>query len=135
MAKETTAKSLEDLLLDLSKAFLNLSSALSEYRHEHRDELTKKQKDRLEKKRQKLSKLSSELNANAAILKAELVKKDLETLKQAAKDMKKVAEKIEDIKRTIIIATKAIALGGAIATGCVPVIVATGTDLIAEIES
>lgn len=135
MTKETTVKPSKELLLDLSDAFLDLSSELSKYRHEHWDQLTKDQRAQLEEKRQELSELSSQLNATDAILKAEFVKKDLETLQKAAKEMKNVANKIKDIKRTIIIATKAVALGGAIATCCVPVIVTTAAELVTEIES
>lgn len=135
MAQKTTIKLSPKLSSALSKAFLALSSSLGKYRSDHWDDLTNQERKQLEDIQWTLFNTSSDLNAYAVILKTKLIGKDLATLKQAAGDMIKAADKIKNIKHAIVIATKAVILGGAIATGNAPVIVTASADLIAEINS
>ena len=135
MEKELSAND----IFELSKTFHNLSSVLGHYRYDHWDELTPSQRDDLESKQWTLFNTSSDLNAKSVLMKIKFIEKDLQTLQSATIAMQAVAQKIQDIKHTIRIATKAVAFGGAIyvgaSTGNVGLIVSAASDLIGEINA
>jgi hypothetical protein len=117
----------------------NLSSAIANYRYAHWNDLTQSEQSDLEKNQWELFNLSSDLNAKSALLKIKLIEQDLLTLQSATSAMQSVTQQIQDIKRGIRIATRAIALGGAIymgaSTGNVGLIVSSASDLINEINT
>lgn len=128
----------DDDVFELSRAFHSLSIEIGEYRYDHWDELTAGQRADLENKQWTLFNTASDLNAKSVLLKAKLADQDLATLQSATNAMQGVAKKIQGIKHAIAIATKAIALSGAIyaatSTGDVAGVVSAASALIAEIK-
>ena len=128
----------DDEVFELSKAFHSLSTEIGNYRYNHWDELTVGQRTDLENKQWTLFNTASDLNAKSVLLKAKLADQDLVTLQSATKGMQEVAKKIQGIKHAIAIATKAIALSGAIyaaaSTGNVGAVVSAASALISEIK-
>ncbi len=121
-------------VFELSKSFHQLASTLGDYRYDHWDELTKSKRGQLEKMQWTLLNTSSDLNAKAVVMKTKLLAEELETLKTVSTGMRKAVKKIKNIKHAIEIGVKAVAFGGAISTGNVPVTIAAGKELLSEIN-
>jgi hypothetical protein len=131
MANKLTA----DQAFALSKAFHNLSTALGNFRYDHWDELSARERQELEDKQWTLFNTASDLNARSVVMRSEILKEHLDALKRITVAMDTAAKKIDEIKRGLRIAAKAVAFGGGIASGDVPLAVNAGKELLAEINA
>lgn len=124
-------------VFELSKAFHTLSVILGNYRYDHWDDLSAKQRSDLEDNQWTLFNTASDLNARSVLIKIKLIEKEIDVLKDATSSMQAAAKKIQDIKHAISIATKAVAFGGAIyvaaSTGNIAVLIPAASALIKEI--
>lgn len=130
MAKKLTAEQ----AFELSRAFHALSTALGQFRFEHWDELSSKERQELEDKEWTLFNTASDLNARSVIMRSEILQEHVDALKRISGGMMRAAKRIDDIKRGIRIAAKAIAFGGGIASGDIPIAVRAGRELLDEIS-
>lgn len=126
-------------LFELSKSFHTLSVIVGNYRYDHWEDLTAKQRSDMENFQWTLFNTASDLNARSVLLKVKLAEQDISVLKTASSSMQAVAEKIKNIKHIIDIGAKAIALGGALyaaaSTGNIAVIIPAASALIKEINA
>jgi len=126
-------------LFELAKAFHSLSNVIGDYRFSNWDSLTPAQRADLEAKEWTLFNTSSDLNAKSVLLKTEILDEELQTIRTCTREMQAVTQKIENAKKIIAVAAKAIAFGGAIylaaSTGNVAIMIPAAKSLISEIQS
>lgn len=124
-------------LLELSKGFHRLATVLGDYRYDHWDELSATQRGELESQQWTLFNTASDLNARSALARVKLLDADLAALKASTAAMQGAANKIRDVKHALAVATKAVALGGALylaaSTGNVAALAPAAAALAREI--
>jgi hypothetical protein len=102
-----------DDLIELAGAYLELATAIGNYRIANWNRLTEDERKILNDDWWTLLTMSDDIAAKAAVIRLEMVQTDLENLKKCTAGMKDAAKRISEVKGFIAIATKAVALGGA----------------------
>ena len=127
-----------DEVYELSKSFHDLSVTLGNFRYDNWNNLTSVQRNDLEAKQWTLFNTSSDLNAQSVILKIKLLDSDIQILKSCTDAMKESADKINSVKHTIAIATKAVTFGGSLyiaaSTGNISAMIDAAQNLYDEIN-
>ncbi len=99
---------------DLARALLDMSHALGEYRFENWDALGPAQRKSIEDLEWSLLNLSGDVTTHVVGAVLDGMDADLKALRDATARARKVVAQIERAKDLIALATKAVALGGAL---------------------
>lgn len=124
----------KDQARDLSKAFLDLSHLLGEYRFANWGALTPGQRRSIEDAEWDLLNYSGSILTLAVGIALDDMKKDLKRITDATAKAKKVVQKIQKVKNVINVAAAVIILGGAIASKNPKAIVEASGDLIKVVQ-
>ena len=124
----------KDQARDLSKAFLDLSHLLGEYRFANWGTLTTGQRRSIEDAEWDLLNYSGSILTVAVGIALEDMQKDLKRITDATAKAKKVVRKIQKVKNVIKVAAAVIVLGGAIASKNPKGIVEASGDLIKVVQ-
>lgn len=103
-----------DDLMELAGAYLDLATAIGNYRIANWNRLAEEERQQLNDVWWTLLTMSDDIAAKAAVIRLEMLQADLENLRKCTVSMKEAAKLISEVKGYIAIATKAVALGGAL---------------------
>jgi len=101
----------------IAKSYSDLASALAEYRFEHWAELSKAQRAEIESHEWTLLTYSSNMASRAIRLAGEESATALAGITRATKRLTSAVRRVASVNRAFALATSAVALGGAIASG------------------
>lgn len=101
----------------IAKFYAELAAGLSDYRFSHWTELTKSQRAELESHEWTLLTYSSNMTAHAVRLAVANVADAVAEITRATSQLAAAGRRIASIKRGLAVATAAVALGGAVASG------------------
>jgi len=104
----------KDQARELARAFLAMSHTLGEFRFDNWDDLTPAQRKSVEDAEWSLINLSSDLTTAAVGIALDDMQPDLKALQDATAKAQAVIADIQRVKDVLALATKAIALGGAL---------------------
>lgn len=119
----------KDQARDLGRAYLDMSHALGEYRFDNWDDLGAAQRKSIEDLEWSLQNMSSDLTTQAVGAALDDMDADLKALQDATAKAKAVIADIEHVKDLITVATKALALGGALISKHPEAIASAAKDL------
>ncbi len=101
----------------IARLYAELAATLSEYRFGHWTELTKQQRAELESHEWTLLTYSSNMTTHAVRLSVANVADAVTDITRATKLLAAAGRRIADVKRGLALASAAVTLGGAIASG------------------
>lgn len=101
----------------IAKLYYDLAVALSDYRFEQWNSLTKAQRGEIESHEWTLLTYSSNMTTHAINITTADLDGAVRSIMKATRRLVAAARKIDDVKGALAVAAKAVALGGAIASG------------------
>lgn len=101
----------------IARLYAELAATLSEYRFDHWTELTKQQRAELESHEWTLLTYSSNMTTHAVRLTVASVADAVTDITRATKKLAAAGRRITNVKRGLALASAAVTLGGAVASG------------------
>lgn len=119
---------------DLARLYYDLAVSLGEFRFNNWDEMSQSQRTELESLEWTLLTQSSDMTTRAISLATTDMKSSLKEISRATKGLTRAVRRVSDVKKAIMFASKALALGSAVFTGNADAIAKAITAAIGVVE-